>query len=106
MLSLKHERVFSLLLPVLLMLFRLPAYASRDADHVQNISRNTHLSPKIVQLALEGYMYAAAHAKINKSILTIVDYSQPSVLKRMYVIDLKTDKLLMNLSGGARPQYW
>ncbi len=73
------------------------AYALSDDDHVKIISKNTHLSEKIVRLALQGYEYATAHAHINKKVLTIVDYSQPSVIKRLYVIDLQTDKLMMNI---------
>lgn len=48
-------------------------------------------------MALSAYNYASTHAKIEKNILTIVDYSQPSVMKRMYVIDLKTNQLLMKI---------
>jgi len=73
-----------------------PLYAFGYQNHVENISKNTHLSEKIVRLALSGYQYATAHTRINKSVLTIVDYSQPSFAKRLYVIDLQTDKVLLN----------
>jgi L,D-transpeptidase-like protein len=36
------------------------------------------------------------HGGVKKDVLTIVDYSQPSTQKRLYVIDLKTDQLLFN----------
>lgn len=91
------KAVYSLL-SVFLIFVALPACASDDYhNHLENIAKNTHLNQKIVKLALQGYQYAAAHAKINKNILTIVDYSQSSVMKRMYVIDLNTDQLLMNI---------
>ncbi len=81
-----------------LILIYIPAFASGYQDsHIQQISKNTQLDQKIVKLALSAYNYASIHAKIQKDILTIVDYSQPSVMKRMYVIDLKTNRLLMKI---------
>ena len=71
-------------------------YASEGSSHLINIAKNTHLDQKIIRLALKGYQYAAMHAHVNRPILTIIDYSQPSTKKRLYVIDLKTDKLLLN----------
>ena len=71
-------------------------YANEGSSHLTNIAKNTHLNQKIIRLALKGYQYAAMHSHVNKPILTIIDYSQPSTKKRLYVIDLKTDKLLMN----------
>lgn len=65
-------------------------------DHLANIVKNTHLNAKIVKLALQGYHYASIHTHVRKQVLTIVDYSQPSKAKRLYVIDLTTDKLLLN----------
>lgn len=71
--------------------------AGTPADvHVTNIVKNTHLDPKIVELALKAYLYASDHSNVKKDILTIVNYAQPSSEKRLYVIDLKTDELLMN----------
>lgn len=66
------------------------------STHIDNIVKNTHLDPKIVELAMKAYVYADQHGGVNKDVLTIVDYSQPSSQKRLYVIDLKTDKLLFN----------
>lgn len=66
------------------------------STHIDNIAKNTHLDPKIVELAMKAYIYADQHGGVNKDVLTIVDYSQPSSQKRLYVIDLKTDKLLFN----------
>lgn len=86
-----------LLLVTGLMIFMSCVYASdQDAVQIAKIAKNTHLNPRIVRLALKAYQYAALRTQVNKSILTIVDYSQPSVRKRLYVIDLKTDRLLMN----------
>jgi len=84
------------LISAFLMIFNLSALGSSYTHHLYNISRNTHLSQHIVQLALKGYEYAAIHGRVTKPILAIVDYSQPSVMKRLYVIDLTSDQLLMN----------
>jgi len=70
--------------------------ASSFADHVGKIVENTQLNEKIIHLALSAYQFANKQAVVKKNILTIVDYSQPSTARRLYVIDLKTDKLLMN----------
>lgn len=86
----------SILISVFLLVFSLPSRAFNYQNHLDNIAKNTHLSQKIIKLALQGYGYAAAHTRINKNILTIVDYSQPSIMKRLYVIDLKTDRVLMH----------
>lgn len=84
-------------LSFILITFNHSALAVAHEQHAINIAKNTHLSQKIVKLALEGYQYARLHGQVNKQILTIIDYSQPSVVKRLYVIDLKTDQLLMNI---------
>ncbi len=68
-----------------------------DQIHIDHIAKNTHLNQKVIRLALNGYKYASLHAKVSKPILTIIDYSQPSVKKRLYVIDLKNDQVLMNI---------
>jgi L,D-transpeptidase catalytic domain len=73
------------------------AHADFYTNHVGRIVKNTQLNEKVVRLALRGYQYAAAHDRVKKKILTIVDYSKPSIIKRMYVIDLSTDQLLMNI---------
>ncbi len=64
--------------------------------HLDNIVKNTHLDSKIVELALKAHQYAEDHGGVKKDVLTIVNYAQPSSEKRLYVIDLKTDELLMN----------
>lgn len=65
-------------------------------QHIENIVKNTQLSPKVVELALKAYKYAETQGTVKKDILTIVDYTKPSSEKRLYVIDLKTDQVLMN----------
>lgn len=55
------------------------------------------LSEKAFAYALEGLEELKAEGRVlNDSIITIVDFDQPSVNKRMYILDLKNYKLLFN----------
>jgi len=55
------------------------------------------LSNEVFQLALKGYTKLEATGQLeHPGIITIVDFSQSSKNKRMYVIDFKEHKLLFN----------
>ncbi|HYM93135.1 MAG TPA: murein L,D-transpeptidase catalytic domain family protein [Chitinophagaceae bacterium] len=55
------------------------------------------LSKNAFEYACKGYQYLIAKKKIaNPDYITICDFSQPSRNKRLYVIDLKNNKLLIN----------
>lgn len=54
------------------------------------------LNPQVAKLALEAYNKAEAEGKSNSNIFTIIDYSMPSDKKRMWVVDLKNQKILFN----------
>ncbi len=55
------------------------------------------LSNEVFQLALTGYNKLEAEGRLeNPGIITIVDFSQSSKNKRMYVIDFLNHKLLFN----------
>lgn len=55
------------------------------------------LSKNAFQYACKGYEYLLNKGKINNTdFITICDFSQPSRNKRLYVIDLKNDELLIN----------
>ena len=57
----------------------------------------THLSDNILTLALVGFSKLNGQERLSKdSILTIIDYTMSSKEKRMYVIDLKSKRLLFN----------
>ncbi|MFN8346695.1 MAG: murein L,D-transpeptidase catalytic domain family protein [Spirosomataceae bacterium] len=63
----------------------------------QRVYNSLHL--KEAGLSLEGFRYAwngFQKEKFTKSILAIADFSQSSRHKRLYVIDLKENKLLYN----------
>ncbi|WP_010598339.1 murein L,D-transpeptidase catalytic domain family protein [Rickettsiella massiliensis] len=54
------------------------------------------LSPKALQVGLEAYNKARQKGLDQKGILTIVDYTQPSTAKRLWVLDLKKDTVILN----------
>ena len=55
------------------------------------------LSNEVFKLALKGYNKLEALGELeNHAILTIVDFSQSSKNKRMYVIDIQNNKVLFN----------
>ena len=68
--------------------------------HLERIVKNTHLDRNIVELALKAHRYAEKQGVVKNNILTIVNYAQPSTEKRLYVIDLNNDQLLLNTTVG------
>ena len=71
-------------------------------------SEANNLNPAVLRLSLVAYLHARKQGLDQKKVLTIVDYSKPSGMRRLWVIDLKSDKILFNTwvahgknSGGA-----
>jgi len=61
-----------------------------------NLAENG-LSNDVFNFAIKGFMKLGNEGKLaNKNIITIVDYSQSSNVKRLYVIDLQNKKLLFH----------
>ncbi len=55
------------------------------------------LSQEAFDQGMAGYKFLLAAGKINNSeVLTIADFSKPSCKKRLFVIDVKNEKLLFN----------
>lgn len=54
------------------------------------------LNKKVLKYALTAYLHADQHGKVKKPVLTVIDYSLPSSKQRMWVFDIKNDKLLYN----------
>lgn len=52
------------------------------------------LNPKVLKLSLIAYEKARKNGLGDQGILTIIDYSKPSNEKRLWVIDLKNEKVL------------
>jgi hypothetical protein len=64
-----------------------------DSLHLENFG----LSKKVFELAKQGHDQLVQCGKLKKSnILSIVDFSQPSTAKRLFIVDLETCKLLFN----------
>ncbi|MEY3433597.1 MAG: hypothetical protein RL131_1533 [Bacteroidota bacterium] len=60
-------------------------------------SQGAMLSEEVFQLACTGFQKLSAEGRLsNDSILTIIDFSKSSREKRMFVIDLKSEKMLFN----------
>lgn len=57
------------------------------------------LQPKALKSALNAYTWALNHGKLgyNKETLTVVDFTLPSYEKRMWVLNLRQNKVLMKL---------
>lgn len=57
------------------------------------VHNNEGLSPKLLKMGLNAYHYAQEHGGVKRKILTIVDLSAPSKNKRLWVINLNTDRI-------------
>jgi hypothetical protein len=80
-----------------------------DSLHLQEAG----LSKKVFTLALKGMARLVKTRHIKDNLLTIVDYSQPSNKKRLYVVDLENYQLLFNTyvahgmkTGKVKAQYF
>lgn len=70
-----------------------PAHLGAKSYDTKNLSG---LSPTVLKEAINGYQYAIAHNDVNnKSVLTIVNFTEPSYQRRMWVIDTKTGNVLL-----------
>ncbi|PHQ80259.1 MAG: hypothetical protein COB66_05170 [Coxiella sp. (in: Bacteria)] len=55
------------------------------------------LNAHVLGEALNGYHWAKSHGDVhNSNILTVVDYTKPSTDKRLWVLNLNTNKVLMH----------
>lgn len=61
------------------------------------------LKPHVLHIALRGYNYALGHGHVKRPMLGIADYTQSSVQKRFYIVDIKHKKVLAHfrVSHGA-----
>ena len=58
---------------------------------------NLGLSEEALQYAYKGYLNLVEKGQVkNPDVLTICDFSQPSNKKRMYILDVKNFKVLLN----------
>lgn len=60
-------------------------------------AQKSGLNHQVLSDALNSYDWAKMHSTVtNPEVLTVIDYSKPSTDKRLWVLDLKTDSVLMN----------
>lgn len=52
--------------------------------------------PEVLQAALRAYRAAEVEGRVEKPVLTVIDYSLPSTTKRMWVLDMKTGDVLFH----------
>lgn len=79
---------------LLLLIPALSAYAGESV--LALMGKTTHLNPKVVKLAFQAYHCALKKEKITHPIITIIDYSLPSTMKRLWVLDAAHKKILFN----------
>ena len=92
--QMKHfgkKLVFGFLISFLIIL---QSYAETDLQHIQRIASQSGLDPKIVELAFKAQHWAERETNVNKNILAIINYSQPAITPRFYIINLKNDQLI------------
>ncbi len=69
------------------------AQSSLDGSILREAST---LNPKVLQLAEKAFYCASKRGSVHKPFLTIIDYSQPSSEKRLWVIDMKKAEVKFN----------
>jgi len=66
-----------------------------DYAEFYNRLHDSELSIEGLRLALTGFKKISdEYAGVNRNLLTIIDYSRPSVIKRLYVIDLVKNEIV------------
>lgn len=87
-----------LLLIIILLTAQSSAYARSVFSYTTLLQQlpSYHLAPHVFQLALDAYQKAKQQGLVQKPIVTVIDYSQPSTAKRLWVIDLLHKKVLFN----------
>jgi len=64
---------------------------------VMHLSRQApKLNKHVLKIALAAYKKAAVHGAVKKPVLTVIDYSLPSSQQRMWIFDVKRERLLYN----------
>ncbi|MES2218642.1 MAG: murein L,D-transpeptidase catalytic domain family protein [Pseudomonadota bacterium] len=55
-----------------------------------------NLDPKVLTLGLLAYLHAREKGFLHKPLLTLIDYSKPSNERRLWVVDMRTNRVLFN----------
>lgn len=70
--------------------------AKASTDDGKILKEASTLNPKVLQLAEKAFYCATKRGVVNKQFLTIIDYSQPSTQKRLWVIDMQKARVKFN----------
>ncbi|RYY41021.1 MAG: murein L,D-transpeptidase catalytic domain family protein [Chitinophagaceae bacterium] len=54
------------------------------------------LSEEAFQYAFKGFQQLASNGMLQEQVLTVIDFSQPSSKKRMYILDMTSGEVLFN----------
>ncbi len=65
-----------------------------DVDEVYKSFNIPELGIEAFKMAYNGYNSLKDNKELNKEILTIIDFTKPSTEKRLFLLDLKTKKVL------------
>jgi hypothetical protein len=71
------------------------------------VAQAEHLRPEVLEMALAAYERAEAAGDVTRPRLVIIDYELPSYEKRLWVIDVETDRVLFEewvAHGMGRPR--
>ncbi|MFP4470691.1 MAG: murein L,D-transpeptidase catalytic domain family protein [Bacteroidales bacterium] len=104
------KKVLSIITLAIAMFFASVSYAEKttevSAEMFENYAANLYDEIGLINqsyppydvfaMALKGYQNLKASEKVNKDILTVIDFSKSSNEKRLWVIDLNTKKVLFN----------
>ena len=85
----------------LLLLFRMgpallgsKAYADPPGGRLRDVAERAGLRPQVLEAALRAQRRAIASRLTASPLLTVIDYSLPSRARRLWVLDLTTERVL------------
>lgn len=73
-----------------------PVKKQNSLPSILSSNRPKGLNEKVAKLAYQAYHQAKTKGVAKSNIMTIIDYSKPSDERRLWVIDLKSNKMIMN----------
>jgi len=73
------------------------AFAGSSIEKTYSNLSSNEPSPNVLKLAITAYNNALKKGlDVNKKVVTVIDFTRPSNEKRLWVLDLKTKKILFN----------
>jgi hypothetical protein len=92
------KKFFNVIASSLILVAGAAAAIPAHATNLSTLYTNAELSGLNYQPlhdALNAYAWAKSHGEVhNNNVLTVIDYTLPSTEKRLWVLDLKSDKVL------------